>query len=153
MTVRKLAKRPARSWRRPAIEFRWLSMVSQLSMRLKISMRHVLLDFKLPAIGGYELLGRLKTIKRLQHAKFFAVSGYAREDIQEEKFTGRFRRFHYQACEYIRLKEIARRRALTSMHVVCRHTRRVNRFTPKAALLCSKSVTRRSRATLCSNNE
>lgn len=44
----------------------------------------VLLDFKLPDIGGYELLGRLKEIKRLQSAKFFAVSGYAREDIQRQ---------------------------------------------------------------------
>jgi PAS domain S-box-containing protein len=44
----------------------------------------VMLDFKLPDIGGYELLGRLKKVKSLQNAKFFAVSGYAREDIQEK---------------------------------------------------------------------
>jgi CheY-like chemotaxis protein len=44
----------------------------------------VMLDFKLPDIGGYELLRRLKKVKSLQNAKFFAVSGYAREDIQEK---------------------------------------------------------------------
>jgi PAS domain S-box-containing protein len=44
----------------------------------------VMLDFKLPDIGGYELLRRLKNVKRLQNAKFLAVSGYAREDIQEK---------------------------------------------------------------------
>jgi PleD family two-component response regulator len=44
----------------------------------------VMLDFKMPDINGYELLGRLKKIETLRDAKFFAVSGYAREDIQEK---------------------------------------------------------------------
>jgi CheY-like chemotaxis protein len=44
----------------------------------------VMLDFKLPDINGYELLRSLKKITTLQNAKFFAVSGYPREDIQEK---------------------------------------------------------------------
>jgi CheY-like chemotaxis protein len=48
------------------------------------------LDFKLPDINGYELLRRLKKIKTLQNAKFFAVSGYPREDIQEKALRGGF---------------------------------------------------------------
>jgi len=41
------------------------------------------LDFKLPDTTGYELLKELKKLKSLQNAKFFAVSGLAREDIQD----------------------------------------------------------------------
>jgi PleD family two-component response regulator len=47
----------------------------------------VLLDFRLPDIDGYELLRSLKQVTTLQNAKFFAVSGYAREDIQEKAAT------------------------------------------------------------------
>jgi signal transduction histidine kinase/DNA-binding response OmpR family regulator len=44
----------------------------------------VMLDFKLPDTTGYELLKELKKLKSLQNAKFFAVSGLAREDIQNK---------------------------------------------------------------------
>ena len=44
----------------------------------------VLLDFKLPDIGGYELLKELKKLKPLEKAKFFAVSGYSQEEIQDK---------------------------------------------------------------------
>jgi signal transduction histidine kinase/DNA-binding response OmpR family regulator len=45
----------------------------------------VMLDFKLPDTTGYELLKELKKLKSLQNARFFAVSGLAREDIQDNE--------------------------------------------------------------------
>jgi len=44
----------------------------------------VMLDFRLPDTTGYELLKELKKLTSLQNAKFFAVSGLAREDIQDK---------------------------------------------------------------------
>lgn len=43
----------------------------------------VILDFRLPDIGGYELLHQLKSFKTLEKAKFLALSGFAREEIQD----------------------------------------------------------------------
>jgi CheY-like chemotaxis protein len=57
---------------------------SALSIAENFNADIVLLDFKLPDIGGYELLKALKKLKPLEKARFFAVSGYSREDIQDK---------------------------------------------------------------------
>jgi CheY-like chemotaxis protein len=63
---------------------------SALSVAQDFDADVVMLDFKLPDINGYELLRSLKKITTLQNAKFFAVSGYPRETIQEKAPEGDF---------------------------------------------------------------
>ena len=43
----------------------------------------IVLDLKLPDMGGYELLKRLKTLQSLQHTKSIALTGFGEEFRQD----------------------------------------------------------------------
>ena len=66
----------------------------------------IILDIRLPDIGGFELLGRLKQLKEMQMSKFIALTGFEEETARQSRTGVEFHHFLRKPVDTSQLKAL-----------------------------------------------